>query len=152
MQFLIKMKKMNKIILITLFCFVCMSFLPLAADSPPRSSFKFYSTYLYSSLFPKIKSHLKPYRHFLKKDEAGKIVQEIYLLTMTDIVKNKIKVVRSPDIKIFKLESKKNVAFVLRTEFLMADEKETYKDLQVNIKIRKVFLIFIGPKAEGVKV
>lgn len=152
MKFLTKMKMMNKFILVIFLCLIVSTTGFSSSDTASKAGFDFYSSYLSSTLYPKVRSYLKPNKRVLSKEDAINLTNEVAILVLDDLKENKIVLVSSPKIKIYKAENYNNVAFILQIELNILDKEESLKDLYLDLKISKTFLIFFASKKEGVKV
>lgn len=125
--------------------------LPRSVDTPQDNfDFNFYSSYLSISLFPEIKACLKSYNKYLNKDEAKNLSLEVYSLIIDNLSKNPIPILSPPIVEVYKLESRRNIAFILQVKLDLLDEEESIGDLVIKLKIRKIFIIFFGEKKIGV--
>lgn len=153
MRFLIKMKTMNKFIVVIFLCLVLLT--PAFAmndTTSKKEGFNFYSSYLSSTLYPKIKSHLESNKRFLNKADAEKLSSELLMLVIDNLKENKIIIVFPPKLNIYRVENYENVGFILQVELNLLDKEESFRDLNLNLKIKKTFLIFFTNKKESLRV
>ena len=148
------MKILTKIFLVICLCLtVSCSGVPVVPSTvSPAYNFSFYSDHLSKGMFPEIEKVVISYKRFLTIKDCENLIEDVFDCTWCYIEKNKLYVSQEPVVKVSKLESKTNVAFVLSVEIHFLDKETSFKGLINTIIITKKFLIFLDRKLTGVEI